>query len=184
MHARRNKIMRDWAFAMLIGIAGIVVVIIVGIMQIEQRATELESEVASSREVLKVQKMEETSKQVEEISNNFKLVTQVLSRQVLFSEVLKQVGAIMPDGSSLSNLSIEEISGGIDLQVEAVDYQTATQVQVNLQDSANKLFEEVDIINITCTDNATGDYPCKGAYRAKYTSNNPFLFLNYGAVAP
>ena len=177
LYARRNKALRGWIFALLIGMAGVLLVVIVGLIQIDQKAAQLDKEIAIAHESLKEQKLEETNSQVQDMSNNFKLVTQVLSKQVLFSEVLKQVGSTMPDGAALSTLSIEELSGGIDLQVAAKDFQTATQVQVNLADSENKLFSKVDIINITCG-GADSTYPCSGSYRALYADKNPFFFLN------
>ena len=179
MYARRNKMLRNWAFAMVLGIAGIVAVTMVGIIQIDQKTQQLSKEVATSKGELEDQKVEETQARVEEMSNSFKLVTQVLSKQVLFSEVLKHVGSVMPEGAALSLLSIEELQGGIDLSVIARDYQTASQVQVNLEDSQNKLFDKTDIVNITCGGDDP-DYPCTGNFRASYLSNNPFLFLNSG----
>jgi hypothetical protein len=85
----------------------------------------------------------------------------------------------MPKGASLATLSIEQLTGGIDLQVAASDYQTASQVQVNLQDPNNKLFDKVDIVSISCG-GIDKTYPCTGNYRASYTSSNPFLFLSAG----
>jgi Tfp pilus assembly protein PilN len=182
MYARRNKMLRNWAFAMLLGIAGIVFVVLIGVIQIDQRVQQLETEVAASHEELKAARVDETQSRAEEMSNSFKLVTQVLSKQILFSEVLKQVGSVIPDGASLATLSLEQLTGGIDLQVSAKDYQTATQVQVNLQDSSNKLFDKADIVNISCDASGESIYPCTGNYRASYTNNNPFLFLNAGGA--
>jgi hypothetical protein len=183
VYARRNKMLRNWAFAILLGIAGVILVILVGLIQINQRTQQLDQEVAASREELKAQKVEETQERVEGMSNSFKLVTQVLSRQVLFSEVLKHVGSVMPEGAALASLSIQQLQGGIDLTVVAKDYQTATQIQVNMEDPKNKLFDKIDIVNITC-DNKASDYPCTGNLRASFSTNNPFLFLNAGGSKP
>ena len=108
---------------------------------------------------------------------------QVLSKEVLFSKLLTQVGSVMPGGSVLTALSINQLSGGLDLQAKATDYQTATQVQVNLQDPKSLLFEKVDIVNVQCQSTVTADplvakYPCTVQMRALFSKTNPFLFIS------
>jgi len=99
------------------------------------------------------------------------------------SELLQQVGAVMPSGSSLSSLTVNKFEGGIDLSVQSKDYQTATQIQVNLQDPNNKIFDKVDIININCGASSPGSpYPCTGTYRALFAKENPFMFLKKAAT--
>src|SRR3989304_3430954 len=95
---------------------------------------------------LGAQKLEETQKSVQEISDNLKLVVQVLSREILFSKLIKQIGTAIPPSAVLTDLKIAKTSGGIDLTAVAIDYSTATQVQVNLQDPDNKIFDKADLI--------------------------------------
>lgn len=178
MFARRNTKLLRWSMALLMGAAGIVVVIVFGLFYIDQNTQNISRQVEISRQDLKDKKLEETQKRVEDLSGSLKLVTQVLSKQILFSDLLEQTGAAMPAGSSLAGLNISKIQGGIDLQAAAKDYQTASQVQVNLQDPANKIFEKADILGIVCTPTSVpAVYPCNGSYRAMFTKNNPFLFL-------
>lgn len=184
MHARHSKILLKWIVAISIGLAGILIVILFGLFYIDQTTKQISQQVNQGQQELKTLKIEETQKRVEEMSNSFKLATQVLSQQVLFSEVLQQVGAVMPNGASLANLSVEQLSGGLNLQVKVIDHQTATQVQVNLEDPANKLFERVDLVSTTCSDeNSQTDnqYGCTANYRALFKAdNNPFLLLTTG----
>lgn len=179
-YARRNTILLRWLIVFLVGFIGIAFVVVAGIIYINASSSQVSKQVDQAKLDLKTQKLEETQTRVEDMSNSFKLVSQVLSKQVLFSEVLKQVGAVMPRGASLASLSVEQLQGGIDLQIGAVDYQSATQVQVNLEDPKNKLFEKVDIVSINCTPTATETtYPCAGRLRALFNKdNNPFLFLS------
>jgi len=118
-------------------------------------------------------------KRVEDISGSLKLVVQVLSREILFSTLIRQIGSAIPAKASLTGLSISKVTGGIDLTAIASDYDTATQVQVNLKDPANKIFDKADIVNVTCTGAAASDpaYPCTVTIRAQFASNNPFLFI-------
>lgn len=178
IYARRNTKLRKWCLAMLVGIAGIGVVVIVGLMYINQTRDSLERETEVARQELADQDLNGVQERVEGLSDSFKLVASVLSKQVLFSRLLTQAGAVMPAGAVMGNLTINELSGGIDLEVLTKDYQTATQVQVNLQDPENQLFERVDIVNIGCNAEEETPYPCTGAYRALFTADNPFTFLN------
>ncbi len=182
LFARRNTQLLRWSTALLVGIGGVVAVVAFGYFFIDQNTRNVSAQVEQARAELKAQKLEETQKKVEDISGSLKLVTQVLSKQILISDLLKQTGAVMPNGSSLAGLSLSKIQGGIDLQAVSKDYQTGTQVQVNLQDPKNKLFDKVDIISVTCTGQTTGvttlqSYPCTGTYRARFVKDNPFLLL-------
>jgi len=179
VYAKRNSKLLKWTGAVLASVVLVCAVIIGGLFYIDQSTKSYESRVALAQQQLKDQQMEETQARLKGISENFKLVLQVLSKQILFSELIKQVGAAMPAGSSLSSLSINKVQGGIDLNAVALDYQTATQVQLNLQDPENKLFEKADIVNITCNSDSTGpasQYPCTVTIRALFSKNNPFLF--------
>jgi len=182
IYARRNSILLKWIMATLAGIAGIVIVIIIGYLFINQSMKTYAGEVESSKQQLRKEKVDETKKRTDEISGSIKLALQVLSKQVIFSELLRQIGAVMPPGASLQNLSIAKLEGGIDLQAVATDYQTASQVQVNLQDPANKIFEKADIVNITCASEpakgTSSQYPCQIIIRALFNKNSPYVFTS------
>lgn len=175
-YARRNTVLRKWVIAALIGIMGIVAVLMAGHLFIDRSATSWQKQVDNAQAQLKAQKLEETQKRVTEISDSVKLATQVLSKQVLFSKLLTQVGAAMPPGSSLQSLSINSIEGGIDLTAVATNYQTATQVQINLSDPSNKIFEKADIGSVTCGDPDKQAYPCTVTIRALFAKDNAFQY--------
>lgn len=180
-YARRNLTLAKWISAFTLGLVGIGAVVIAGNIYISQSEKTYASDVQHKKNQLVEQRLEETQKRTEEISSSTKLVLQVLSRQVLFSELLRQIGAAMPSGASLQSLSLGKLEGGLDLQAVAVDYHTASQVQVNLSDPANKIFEKADIISITCsTENTKKEdrYPCQISIRALFAKNSPFLFTN------
>lgn len=194
LYARRNTRLLRWAMTLGIVIIGIFAVVFAGQLYISQASKSYAAQVEETREQLKVQKLEETQKKVEGISGSVKLAVQVLSRQVLFSALLRQIGSAMPQGTVLTGLSINKLEGGIDLSAAATDYNTATQVQLNLQDASNKIFEKADIVSIQCAANGTAAtnpntgqstatnidsaYPCKVTVRALFSKNNPFLFIN------
>lgn len=179
LYARRNLTLSKWLAAVTVGLAGIGVVMIMGNIYIDRTAKLFTQEVQGRKDQLAVMKLDETKKRTEEISSSVRLALQVLSRQVILSELLKQVGSVMPAGSSLQSLSINRLEGGIDLQAVAVDYQTGSQIQVNITDPSNKIFEKADIISIACTDeSADPRYPCLVNIRALFAKDSPFIFTN------
>ncbi len=81
----------------------------------------------------------------------------------------------MPENSVLSNIDLGKIDGGLDIIAITKDNNTATQVQLNLSDPSNKLFEKVDIVSINCDPNVVPDaYPCKVNLRALFSKDSSF----------
>lgn len=142
------------------------------------------SRISSIENNLETAKLDETNKKIVDISSSFKLVEKVLSQQILFSQLLRQMATALPDGTYLSGLNIAAISSGsaLDVSVDAVSYEAATQVQLNLSDPKNQIFAKADIQNIACdaSNAANPKYPCKITLRAEFADNNRFLFINQG----
>lgn len=187
LFARRNQQLVHWLIAATFGVIGIGVVISTGKVYTSYLANSYKKIVEQEKQQLASQNLVQTQKKIEDISNSTKLVSQVLSREVLFSKLLTGIGSVMPPGASLQNLSISsKLDGGIDLQVVATDYQTATQVQVNLQDRRNNIFDKADIVNIACTATVTAQnkYPCQVTLRATFVKNSPYIFANTTGSKP
>ena len=184
IYARRNTILWHWCLALLFSIVGIIGVVGVGYMYLQNSANSLTAGVQKGNDALKTQKLDETQKQVQDISNSLKLVDQVLQREVLFSKLLAQIGSVLPNGSVLTNLSINKLQGSLDLQTAATDYNTATQIQLNLEDPQNKIFDKADILSIQCNSPSSGvqtsdsQYPCTVQIRAQFAKNNSFSVIS------
>lgn len=181
-YARYNVTLRRWVVAFVVAFAGLGVIATYGMLTLHQSTNHYNNEIASTQALFKKEKFAQTQTEVQNISNSFKLVVKVLSQEVLFSELLKQIGELIPDNANLTGLTINQTQGGLDIAADATDYSTATQVQVNLADPSNKIFSKADIISITCTStNALNPrYPCTVNIRALFAPNNPFLFVNNG----
>ena len=176
-YARRNAFVVKWVIALLGAIIGVIVIVGGGQLYIARATTTIEEDTQKAEQRLEEQNISETQSRVQEISNTLNLVVQVLSQQVLFSDLIRQVGAAIPPGAVLTNLNINEIEGGIDLAADAVDYNTATQVQVNLEDPANRIFASADILNIRCDQDSEDAYPCQISMRALFGENSQFLLI-------
>lgn len=186
-YAWRNTKLVRWVFAFGAALAGLAMISIGGMFYLSQQADNYTNQVAASEESLRSQNQAQTVKQVTEISDNLKLTVQVLSKQVLYSQMLKQLATIIPANAALSNLVLSQAQGALDITASTADYTAATQLQVNLADPANKLFTKADIVNISCaaeTPGASGakKYPCTVTVRALFASDNPYLFSSKAAA--
>lgn len=188
VYARRNVVLRKWVILFLIAFIGLGALGTFGLLTIQQSTISYNNKIAASESTLQREHSAETKKQVQDVSNNFKLVIKVLSQEVLFSQMIKQVAATIPDKANLTGLTITQAQGAVDISANAIDYNTATQVQVNLSDPGNKIFSRADIVNITCNSSNTQQgkslYPCSVNIRAQFAPDNPFLFINSQEAKP
>jgi len=179
LYARRNRSLLRWVIALVITLIGIGIFTLAGQAYMQQSKRSYVEAIEQTRHELKVQKLEETQKRLADISGNIKLVIQVLSREILFSKLLKQLGSAVPDGVALSRLEINKLQGGLDLFAKSTSFETASQLQLNLQDPNNKLFDKADIETIQCGGGQKNvKYPCDIKIRALFSKDNPFLFIN------
>lgn len=183
-YARRNVRLRRWVNLFVAALIGLGIITTFGLLTIQRSTAHYNHQIAASEARFKQENFAGTQKQVQDISNSFKLVVKVLSKEVLFSQLIKQIGASMPNNANLTSLNINQVQGGIELTANAVDYKTATQVQVNLSDPTNKIFSKADIESIKCQGTVDPHYPCVITLRALFTNDNPFLFINSKGTKP
>ncbi|MEK7599667.1 MAG: PilN domain-containing protein [Patescibacteria group bacterium] len=179
-YARRAVGLRRWAIIFAIAFIGLAALSTFGLVSLHRSSLSYTKQIKSADAVFAKENFSGTQKQVQDISNSFKLVVKVLSQEVLFSELLKQIAATIPAKANLTSLNISQTQGAIDISAIATDYNTATQVQVNLADPSNKIFSKADIVSINCaaTNSLNSDYPCTVTIRALFATDNPFLFIN------
>lgn len=186
-YARRNTRMIKWVVAFSFALVGLAALSVGGIFYLDQTASSYDSQVQAQQDILKSQDQAGTQKQVKEVSDSLKLVVDVLSQQVLYSKLLEQLATIIPEDAALANLNINQVQGALDITANTADYTSATQLQVNMADPANKIFNKADIVNIACNTDSQGAesaqrYPCTVTVRALFSADNPFLFVNNKAT--
>ncbi|MET0779520.1 MAG: hypothetical protein ABWY71_01660 [Candidatus Saccharimonadales bacterium] len=180
-YARRNTSLRRIVGLFGVGLVGLVLICAVGVVYLDQTANTFKSQSEIAAKSLVDQKQDEVEKTVQGISSNLKLAVQVLSQEVLFSQLIKQLAVSIPANTNLTGLSITDVRSGVDITARTIDYRTATQLQVNLADPGNKIFAKADIVSITCVEPASGSstkYPCTIVVRASFVKDNPFLFIS------
>lgn len=178
LFARRNTIALRFIVGLSIGLVGIAVVVAGGLWFIGQQTDDYSEAIASSKATLAKQNEASTISRVQGISDSLTLVVKVLNQEVLFSELLRQVGAAMPSGTVLRNLSLSSnLTGALDLEAQATDFKTASQVQLNLKDPKNRIFTSADIVSIKCG-GTDPTYPCTVILRAQFSADNAFMLLS------
>jgi hypothetical protein len=140
--------------------------VVLGGVYIDNSKNHLSTSIEQTKATITSQKLDKTQVEAQNLSGGVKLIVQVLSKEIQFSKLLEQLGGLMPAGATLGNVQLSnKVNGALDLTANAVDYQSATQVQVNLQDPKNNLFEKVDTISVSCTD---GSASTSGTVNARY----------------
>lgn len=179
--ARRNRIILRWIFGSLIGLLGVIFFAVAGQFFLRQSINSYNDLIHTQSEELKKNNQKETLDQVKSIQNNFMLVVDVLSKEVLFSKLIPRVGQVMPQGTLLESMNInaQDDTLSFDISARATDFTPGSQIQVNLTDPANKLFVKADLVNIDCTDDNEKypNHPCKVKMRVLPAESNEFLFL-------
>ena len=186
--ARRNVLLSHWVFACTVAMIGLAALGTGGLIYIHQTTQNYTVQVLSMQDGLKKQDQTGVQNQVKDITNSLKLAVQVLSKEMLFSQLLTHLATVTPANAVLTDLNLAPSSqSAFDISALTTDYNTATQLQVNLADPANQLFSKADIVTITCTGGSVTalKYPCTVTIRALFKANdNPFLFINDGKKQP
>lgn len=176
-YARRNTNIRKWIISSLFAIAGVGLIVCGGLLYMQKSISDYTKTVENSKASLQAQQVDQTQKRLEEISGSTKLATQVLSREILFSKLIRQIGRALPTNTALKSLQIDSAQGGIQLNAGATDFNAATQLQLNMQDPNNGVFEKADINSITCGGDPTKGLPCDVSLRALFSKNNSYLYI-------
>ncbi len=111
VYARRNVGLRKWAVMFLVALVGLGALATYGLLSIKQSTVHNNDQIAKTEATFKEERSVETQKHVQDISNNFKLAVKVLGQEVLFSQLIKQVAATIPDNANLTGLTINQTQG-------------------------------------------------------------------------
>ncbi len=177
-YGRLNSRLSHWIEVGMLLTLILVLVLLSGWMYIDQQIKDLNHSIGVTKQQLQAQNLEKVQAQADQISQNVRLINQILSRELRFSDLISEIGKVMPPGAVLNSLTLSnKVSGVLDLSANARDYASAAQIAVNLSDPKNNLFAKVDIINISCSA-GSATYPCSANYRALFAKNTPQRFVN------
>lgn len=177
-YGRSNSTLRNWLIGTCAAIAGLLVIIASGLVYLNQQSGNLQSSITTDKQQLASGNLSQVETNVKTISSDVKLINQVLGREIRFSDLMQQIGKVMPPGTVLSSLTLTNLSGAMDVTASTLDYPSAAQIATNLGDPHNNLFTRVDIVNITCGQNhGISPYPCTATYKALFSKTGINRFL-------
>ncbi len=186
LYSRRNLRLVHWTLGSILIIIIMSATVLFGGFYIDNAKKSLSQSIEQTKSAITIQKLDKVKADAEELSGGVKLIVQVLSKEVRFSKLLQKLGTMMPSGATLGNIQLSnKVNGALDLTANALDYQSATQVQVNLEDPKNNLFEKVDTLSVSCSDTAQtsgssavdSKYKCQIIVRALFKKDAAVTFL-------
>jgi hypothetical protein len=182
-HAKLNAIISGWSIAFMFGTAVVAAQYFVGSILINKSISSIKLNTESLKSELPSTEAESTRKDYTEFSSNLSLVTGILKKQVLFSQILSKLGNILPPGATLETINLTDNDTFLNLTVKAPDRQTGNLVPVNMLDPSKNLFSAVDVTSFSCSSASSGDKSatpgqCTVAVKAKFVSNSEFLLIN------
>lgn len=175
-YARQNTTLRKWLLGSLAATAGLVLIMTAGWIYMDRQAKSLQKNINLTNQQLKAQNLSKVQADAKEISGDIKVINQVLSNEISFSDLIQAIGRVMPQGTVLGSLSLNKVTGAIDLSANTTSYASAAQIAANLSDPANGIFSKVDVLNVNCAPNQD-PYFCNATYKALFsiTTKNKFL---------
>src|SRR5579884_787831 len=94
-YARRNVVLQKWVLALAVALIGLLALGTYAMLTLHQSTVSYNNQVSSMTKQLSQEHLEATEKKVQDISSSLKLAVQVLSKEVLFSKLIQQIGAVM-----------------------------------------------------------------------------------------
>jgi len=174
---KNNKLLA-WIILITLSILTINIIGSLSVNSLNQQTSNYDQKITDTKQQYAQLNLGETQKQIQSMQNSINLANKVLSKEIQFSQVLNQITASIPSGAKLGSLNVNKNQGAIDINATAPDYNTATQLQINLSDKSNKVFSKADIVNISCKNSSSKNNSCSVTVRALFSKNNPYLISN------
>jgi len=184
IYGKRNRILVGWIFTVVAVIIAVGTMTVFGKIYISKNTDNIQSITELTKQRIEDQDLASTQKDVETLSNNFKTVTQLLSKQLLFSKLFVKIGSIIPDKAILSGITLSTEELAIDLNIAATNRDAATQSFVNISDTKNGLFDKADLLSVSCNtgtaeaSSMSSKYPCVAMIKVVMKADSNYYFLN------
>ncbi len=153
MYGRRNRMLVGYISTMLVA-AALVAIVMLGSLRF---VASDESSIRATIEADSVQ-IAQLESQISDLSttvSRFKTVNEVFEQSLSFSDLIPEIGSLLPQGSILNGLSL---TGGttdpLSLDISLLNAELVPVLQSNLVQS--ELFEAADVASISSTDSDEG----------------------------
>ncbi len=152
---RINLILVQYIAVAVITIIALAGIIILGDNKLSNVQNQLRTEVKDGQ--AEVESLKGYHEEAREIASQIDTLSKLFANEVKFSELLTSIGGVMPTGSSLTQLSLnEDRSLPINLTAQVVNEGTAAVLRKNLEES--DIFSKADIVSLTVVEDANARY--------------------------
>ncbi len=169
-YARLNVTLIEYCVLVIIISAGLLGIVFFGMVIVSREEKNLKASIAADE--AQVRELASISSEAKELSSTVDTISTLLEREVKFSELLDEIGSILPRGSVLTGLTLStQQDQPLTLDALVVDEEAAAVLRENLADS--DLFEAADIVSISSgeTDSGNQSYSYTAQYRAYFTGS-------------
>lgn len=182
-YARKNRSLIIWCASILVSVVGMFGLLLFGSSYIANSESQLSTSLDISNQRIEASGLVSDQLELEKLSNKLKTVVTILSKQVLFSELLPRMGSILPDGVLLRQINVSSDDQGLSLELLATEARLSATAQLNLESAENNIFEKADIESVDCSlqpssSGAPSLYPCTITMRVLFKQNSDFFFFN------
>jgi len=177
----KNKSLFIWVILIASAILGLLAVTTISATKLQNQQKMYANRLSSANSYYAKNNLGDTQKEIKEVQSNITLANKVLTQNIKFSNIIKQINSSVPSGVKLGGLTINKNQGAVDITATAPDYNSATQLQINLG-SKNTVFSKADIVNISCGNNAARSNGCSVTVRALFSKNNSSFKNNPGGA--
>src|SRR4029078_7954449 len=106
--ARQNTTLRKWLIGALIAIALLIMILLSGWIYIDRQTKDLQKNVSLTQQQLQAQNLSKVQSDAKAITGDIRVINQVLSNEIRFSDLIQAIGRVMPKGAVLDSLSLNK----------------------------------------------------------------------------
>lgn len=177
-YARKNKVLFSWILLLLALLAVMLVIVGIGMFFITQRANNINRLVAISEQRIVDQDLAAYQKNAETFSNDLNTAVKLLENQLLFSKIIRTIGAVLPPGVVLDTLDYSVEDEVLTLNISGKSQKDITTAFENISSSKERsgnLFTNADLLKVDCS---SVDEGCSGSVVVLLNKNSDFYLLN------
>ncbi len=145
--SKKNSVLRRYVELLLLAVLIVFVVIAGSLYYLKQQENNTRQSLELNSE--KMKELEASQEEAQQLSTTINTIAALLSRDLTFSAMLKDIGTLMPSGAVLSGLELSGTDTKAPLIVSAriENEQVAAVLRNNLANS--ELFDKAEIVSIT-----------------------------------
>jgi type II secretory pathway component PulL len=147
-YGRKNRSLVAWIGAFVIVLFGVLILTLAGAFYVNAEANTYTKKAEEAKQRIASQNLESAQKNAESFSSNLDTVVKLLKDQLLFSKIIRSMGAVLPDGVILKEINYDTKESTMSLDVIGPSEQSVTQAFINISSDTNKLFSKADLVQV------------------------------------